>query len=66
MLIVPTAEGKLKKYMTLSFPVKINITPFKKWMMSFSPWQKHALLQGTDGCNWSEELNRLPLKKSNA
>ena len=53
--------------MTASSPIKINIEPFKEWMVIILFVTKtDTLLQGIDGCNWSGEINRLFFKKLNA
>ena len=55
----------LKQKMIASSPVKITTLPFKEWMTPIlSMTKKDTLLEGMDGCNYSGEINRLPLKKS--
>ena len=50
-----------------SSPIKINTEPFKEWMTNILFMAKaDTLLQGMDGCNKSGEINRIPLKNSNA
>ena len=53
--------------MTASSPAKINIVSFEEWTSAILTVTKtDALLQGMYDCNYSGEISRLRLKKSNA